>query len=51
MGFVDLAPTRTVFVHGENWSAESSDSVRKGNRVQVVAVRGLKLQVRKDRED
>ncbi len=47
----DLAPAGNVFVHGENWSAESPDIVRKGDRVRVVAVRGLTLQVRKDRED
>jgi len=47
----DLAPAGNVFVHGEIWSAESPDIVRKGDRVRVTAVRGLNLQVRKDRED
>jgi membrane-bound serine protease (ClpP class) len=47
----DLAPAGNVFVHGESWSAESRDIVRKGDRVRVVAVRGLTLEVRKDRED
>jgi membrane-bound serine protease (ClpP class) len=47
----DLAPAGNVFVHGETWSAESPDIVHKGERVHVVAVRGLTLQVRKNRED
>ena len=47
----DLAPAGNVFVHGETWSAESPDVVRKGDRVRVAAFRGLTLQVRKDRED
>jgi membrane-bound serine protease (ClpP class) len=47
----DLAPGGNVFVHGETWSAESLDTVKKGDRVRVAAVRGLTLQVRKDRED
>jgi len=47
----DLAPAGNVFVHGEIWSAESSDIVRTGDRVRVAAVRGLTLQVRKDREE
>lgn len=46
----DLAPSGDVFVRGETWSAESAEVVRKGERVRVVAVRGLTLQVRKDRE-
>jgi len=47
----DLGPAGNVFVHGETWSAESPDNVRKGDRVRVTAVRGLTLQVRKDREE
>jgi len=47
----DLAPAGNVFVHGEIWSAESSGIVRKGDRVRVAAVRGLTLEVRKDREE
>lgn len=46
----DLEPEGNVFVHGEIWSAKSKDGVRKGDRVRVVAVRGLRLEVRKDRE-
>jgi membrane-bound serine protease (ClpP class) len=47
----ELAPAGNVFVHGEIWSAESPDNVHKGDRVRVTAVHGLKLQVRKDREE
>ncbi len=47
----DLAPAGNVFVHGEIWSAESPEIIRKGDRVRVAAIQGLKLQVRKDRED
>jgi membrane-bound serine protease (ClpP class) len=46
----DLSPAGNVFVHGEIWSAESPDIIRKGERVQVVAVRGLTLVVRKNKE-
>jgi len=46
----DLAPSGNVFIHGETWSAESQDAVHRGDRVRVAAVRGLTLQVRRDRE-
>jgi membrane-bound serine protease (ClpP class) len=45
----DLAPTGTVFVQGELWSAESADGViPAGQRVRVVRVDGLRLEVRKE---
>ncbi|HEY5999542.1 MAG TPA: nodulation protein NfeD, partial [bacterium] len=47
----DLAPTGNVFVHGEIWSARGAGDVRKGDRVRVVAVNGLSLEVRKDQEE
>jgi membrane-bound serine protease (ClpP class) len=47
----DLAPRGNVFVHGEIWSATSPGGVRKGDRVRVVAVNGLSLEVRKDQEE
>jgi membrane-bound serine protease (ClpP class) len=47
----DLAPAGNVFVHGETWGARSPETVRKGDRVRVTAVRGLTLEVRKDREE
>jgi membrane-bound ClpP family serine protease len=45
----DLAPSGTVFVQGELWSAESEDGViPTGGRVRVVGVSGLHLSVRKE---
>jgi membrane-bound serine protease (ClpP class) len=45
----DLAPSGTVFVEGELWSAESEDgAIPVGARVRVVEVRGLHLVVRKE---
>jgi membrane-bound serine protease (ClpP class) len=41
----DLAPEGQVFVHGELWSAGSSRPVKKGQRVRVVHVDGLRLLV------
>lgn len=46
----DIAPHGQVQVSGELWSAEAvpeSGPIRKGERVEVVAVHGLRLQVRK----
>ena len=42
----DLTPRGQVFVRGETWEAESPQAVRRGDRVRVVAVRGLTLEVR-----
>ena len=45
----DLAPSGTVFVEGELWSAESEDgAIPTGARVRVVQVKGLHLVVRKE---
>ena len=35
-----------VFVHGEYWDAISDDKVKKGEEVEVVSVRGLRLKVK-----
>jgi membrane-bound serine protease (ClpP class) len=41
-----------VRVHGEIWEAVSSEAIGEGSDVEVVAVRGLKLEVRtKNQED
>ncbi len=40
-----LAPQGTVFVHGELWSAESPSAVAPGERVRVVSVDGMRLEV------
>jgi membrane-bound serine protease (ClpP class) len=43
-----LAPEGTVLVHGEYWTAESGgEAVDEGERVQVTAVDGLRLRVRR----
>ena len=42
-----MNPTGRVRVHGEIWEAVSSDVLREGDRVEIVGVTGLTLQVRK----
>jgi membrane-bound serine protease (ClpP class) len=42
-----LNPTGRVFVHGEQWSAEGEEEIGVGEKVQVVAVDGLCLKVRR----
>ncbi len=39
----DLRPDGTVFVHGELWSASSPRPARKGEKVRVVRVEGLRV--------
>jgi len=41
-----LAPTGKVFAEGAYWDAESDLTVEKGEKVEIVAVRGLSLRVR-----
>ena len=36
-----------VFVHGEIWNAEGEEDIKKGERVKVVGVKGLRLIVKK----
>ncbi len=47
--FTNLNPATggKVQVHGEIWQASSSDSIRKGEHVKVVAVNGLEIKVEK----
>jgi len=40
-----LAPSGTVLVHGEYWTADSDEPVDAGERVRVTAVQGLRLRV------
>lgn len=47
----DFAPGGKVFVRGEIWDAHSPQIVIKGDRVRVVAVRGLSLEVRAHKEE
>ncbi len=42
-----LAPQGKVWVHGEYWTAESDEEIEVGQKVQVVAVDHLVLQVRR----
>ena len=44
-----LAPTGSVVVRGEYWKAESDEAVDVGERVEVTAVHGLTLRVRRAR--
>jgi membrane-bound serine protease (ClpP class) len=47
----DLAPSGTVFVLGELWSAESEgEAISAGQRVRVVRLDGLRLVVRREEE-
>jgi membrane-bound serine protease (ClpP class) len=41
----DLKPDGTVFVHGETWTATSPRPVKRGQRIRVVRVDGLRLVV------
>jgi membrane-bound serine protease (ClpP class) len=43
----DLAPDGKVWVRGEYWNAVSSEPITKGEQVEVIAVEGLRLTVRK----
>jgi len=43
----DFRPDGRVTVHGELWTAESEDKIRKGNAVEVIRVDKLKLVVRR----
>ena len=39
--------TGRISAHGENWSATAAEPITEGDRVQVVAVNGLTLTVRR----
>jgi membrane-bound serine protease (ClpP class) len=42
-----LAPHGTVFVRGEHWRAKSAQPIAARERVEIVAVQGLELTVRR----
>jgi membrane-bound serine protease (ClpP class) len=42
-----LAPRGKVWLHGEYWTAESDEEIEVGQKVRVVGLHGLVLQVRK----
>ncbi|WP_457643278.1 NfeD family protein [Persephonella sp.] len=43
----DIDPKGKVFVEGELWDAYSDEPIKKGDEVEIVAVEGLRLKVRK----
>jgi membrane-bound serine protease (ClpP class) len=52
IGMVGVASTRldpsgTVFVHGEYWSADAAEPIEANERVELLAVDGLRLRVRR----
>jgi membrane-bound serine protease (ClpP class) len=42
-----LAPEGKVFVRGEYWTAEANEEIPAGVRVEVTAVEGMRLRVRR----
>ncbi len=42
-----LAPEGSVFVRGEHWTALADEPIAAGERVEIVAVDGLRLRVRR----
>ncbi|WP_298438937.1 nodulation protein NfeD [Geobacter sp.] len=42
-----IAPEGRAFIHGEYWDARSDEPIAEGERVTVVAVEGMRVQVRK----
>ncbi len=47
----DLAPDGKVFVRGEYWDASADDAVASGQPVEVTAVEGLRLRVRRSESE
>lgn len=43
-----ISPTGKVFVAGEYWDAESEEVIEQGEKVRVIALKGLKLKVSKE---
>jgi membrane-bound serine protease (ClpP class) len=43
----DLDPGGKVFIRGEYWTAVAGEKIPRGARVEVVAVEGLQLRVRR----
>ncbi|MEM5790280.1 MAG: NfeD family protein, partial [Syntrophobacteraceae bacterium] len=43
----DIDPEGKVFLNGELWNAQADERISTGERVEVVAVHNLKLQVKK----
>lgn len=45
--YTNISPEGTVKVHGEIWKAESEDSIKKGDKIEVITVDHLVLKVKK----
>ncbi len=43
----DLAPEGRIYVHSEYWNATADAEIESGSRVEVVAVDGMRLKVRR----
>jgi len=43
----DLAPNGTIFVRGEHWNATADETIESGQAVQITAVEGLRVRVRR----
>jgi membrane-bound serine protease (ClpP class) len=43
----DLAPDGTIFVRGEHWNAIADETIESGQPVQITAVEGLRVRVRR----
>jgi membrane-bound serine protease (ClpP class) len=43
----DLAPEGRIFVRGEHWNATADETIESGQPVQITAVEGLRLRVRR----
>jgi membrane-bound serine protease (ClpP class) len=43
----DIGEDGQVFLRGEYWNAQSDERIAKGEKVTVVAVKGLRLKVKK----
>jgi len=42
-----LTPAGSVFVRGEHWTSFADQAIAAGERVEIVAVDGLRLRVRR----
>ena len=47
VALTDLAPSGRIFIHGEYWEADATESVEKGAEVVVERVEGMRLRVRR----
>ncbi|HEY5659107.1 MAG TPA: nodulation protein NfeD [Myxococcota bacterium] len=47
----DLVPDGTIFVRGEYWNATAEETIERGQPVQITAVEGLRVRVRRPRPE